>query len=87
MEPRGQVIQYHYIDQLEERMSLWNETRSVPVSRQMVWAAYKKVRSNHGSAGVDGVSMEAFDAHKSNTCTNCGTEWLQVATFPRQSER
>lgn len=46
-------------------MNLWNETKSVPISRQMVWAAYKKVRSNGESAGVDAVSMEEFDSKRS----------------------
>lgn len=45
-------------------MNLWNETKSVPISRQMVWSAYKKVRSNQGSAGVDQISMEAYDAQR-----------------------
>ena len=30
----------------------------------MVWEAYKKVRANKGSAGVDNVSMEEFDANR-----------------------
>ena len=30
----------------------------------MVWVAYKKVRANKGSAGVDAVSMEEFDANR-----------------------
>lgn len=30
----------------------------------MVWSAYKKVRANKGSAGVDSVSMEEFDANR-----------------------
>ena len=46
-------------------MTLWNETKSVPVSREMVWTAYKKVKANKGSAGVDSVSMEEFDANRS----------------------
>ena len=46
-------------------MTLWNETKSVPVSKEQVWDAYKKVRSNAGSAGVDGVSMEVYDANRS----------------------
>ena len=45
-------------------MNLWNETRTIPISRQMVWLAYKKVRANQGSAGVDSVSMEEFDANR-----------------------
>jgi len=33
-------------------MTLWNETKSVPVSKEQVWLAYKKVRSNNGKSGV-----------------------------------
>ncbi len=46
-------------------MNLWNETKSIPISRSMVWDAYQKVRSNKGSAGVDEISMEEFDANRS----------------------
>jgi len=46
-------------------MTLWDETKSVPISRHMVWQAYKKVKANKGSAGVDSVSMESFDADRS----------------------
>jgi len=37
------------------------ETKSVPITRQMVWEAYKKVKSNGGGAGVDHQSLSAFD--------------------------
>jgi group II intron reverse transcriptase/maturase len=46
-------------------MNLWGETKSVPISHQMVWEAYKKVRSNRGSAGIDHVSMVEYDNHRS----------------------
>ena len=46
-------------------MNLWNETKSIPISRQEVWEAYKKVRSNKGSAGIDKVSIEDYDANRS----------------------
>ena len=45
-------------------MNLWNETKSIPISRSMIWNAYKKVRSKKGSAGVDSISMETFDANR-----------------------
>ena len=45
-------------------MNLWNETKSIPISRQMVLEAYQKVRSNKGSAGIDAVSMQEFDANR-----------------------
>ena len=65
VERRGQVIQYHNMEQLAKRMTLWNETKSVPVSKEQVWLAYKKVRSNQGSAGIDQVSMDEYDANRS----------------------
>ncbi|KAA1241033.1 group II intron reverse transcriptase/maturase [Aquimarina sp. RZ0] len=47
-------------------MNLWNETKSIPISKAMIWLAYKRVRANKGSAGVDAISMEQFDARLSN---------------------
>jgi len=46
-------------------MNLWNETKSVPISHQMVWEAYKKVRTNGKSAGIDQISMDEFDVNRS----------------------
>jgi len=31
------------------------------IPKQAVWTAYQKVRANHGAAGIDEVSIEAFD--------------------------
>jgi RNA-directed DNA polymerase len=45
-------------------MNLWDETKSVPISRSMIWTAYQRVRSNQGSAGIDSVSMHQFDANR-----------------------
>ena len=46
-------------------MNLWDEAKSVPISRQMIWAAYKKVRANQGGAGLDQISMEEYEANRS----------------------
>lgn len=37
------------------------KTKSLPISKQMVWEAYKKVKANQGSSGVDKVNWELFD--------------------------
>ena len=29
------------------------ETKSIPITKEMVWEAYNKVKSNGGSAGID----------------------------------
>lgn len=63
-------------------MNLWNETKSIPISRQEVWQAYKKVRSNKGSAGVDAVSMEEYDANCSKHLYKLWNRMASGSYFP-----
>jgi group II intron reverse transcriptase/maturase len=37
------------------------ETKSVPVTKRMVWEAYKQVRANKGGAGADAVNIQTFE--------------------------
>lgn len=37
------------------------ETKSIPITRRMVWNAYKKVRSNKGAAGTDEETIEMYE--------------------------
>ena len=37
------------------------EAKPYAISKQVVWEAYQRVKANHGAAGVDGESMEAFE--------------------------
>ncbi len=41
------------------------QTKSIPITKMMVWDAYKKVKSNKGSAGVDQQTLEDFDKNRS----------------------
>ena len=79
---RGQVIQDHNMEQLTKRMNLWNETKSVPVSKEQVWLAYKKVRFNDGSAGVDQLSMDEFDANRSKHLYKLWNRMASGSYFP-----
>lgn len=63
-------------------MNLWNETKSIPVSRLMIWQAYKKVRANKGSAGVDSVSMKEFDANRSKHLYKLWNRMASGSYFP-----
>lgn len=63
-------------------MNLWNETKSVPVRRSMVWEAYKKVRSNQGSAGIDQISMDEFDADRSKHLYKLWNRLASGSYFP-----
>lgn len=38
------------------------KAKPLPISKSQVWLAYKKVKSNKGSSGVDNVSIQDFDA-------------------------
>ena len=38
-----------------------SETKPIPVSKRMVWEAYKKVKANKGAAGVDGENLKKFE--------------------------
>ena len=48
----------------------------------MVWQAYKKVRANKGSAGVDQISMEAFDANRSQHLYKLWNRMASGSYFP-----
>jgi group II intron reverse transcriptase/maturase len=39
------------------------ETKSIPIAKKMVMAAYKKVRSNKGAAGIDDETIEMYKEH------------------------
>lgn len=41
------------------------QTKSIPITKEMVWASYKKVKSNGGSAGIDHQSLSDFDKVRS----------------------
>lgn len=40
---------------------MMNETKSIPITKGMVREAYKRVKANRGSAGIDGVSIKKFE--------------------------
>lgn len=48
----------------------------------MVWEAYKKVRANKGSAGVDSISMEEFDANRGKHLYKLWNRMASGSYFP-----
>jgi len=45
-------------------MTLWNETKSVPITKEMVWEAYLQVKRKGKSAGVNELSMSQYDLQR-----------------------
>ena len=37
------------------------KARPIPISQEQVWKAYRRVKSNKGSAGIDGISLQKYE--------------------------
>jgi hypothetical protein len=48
------------------------ENKSFQIPKRLVWEAYQRVKANKGAAGVDGQSVEEFEADLKNTSTRSG---------------
>ena len=36
-------------------------TKSYEIDKHLIWNAYKRVKANRGSSGIDGVELEEYD--------------------------
>lgn len=63
-------------------MTLWNETKSVPISKDQVWSAYKRVRANKGGAGVDRISMPEYKVNCSKHLYKLWNRMASGSYFP-----
>ncbi len=61
---------------------LKTKSKHVPVTKEMVWTAYKKVRQNGGSAGVDGVNFKEFDENKETYLYKIWNRMASGSYFP-----
>jgi RNA-directed DNA polymerase len=58
------------------------ETKPYTISKQAVWEAYQKVKANHGAAGVDGQSIEAFETDLRNNLYKIWNRMSSGSYFP-----
>ncbi len=63
------------------------QTKSIPITKTMVWEAYQKVRSNKGSAGVDGRSLAAYDGNRSKELYKLWNRMASGSYFPPPVKR
>ena len=58
-------------------------TKSIPISKQMVYDAWKQVRENRGSAGIDGCSIKEFEEDLSNNLYKLWNRLTSGSYFPQ----
>ena len=59
-----------------------SESRPFDISKQLVWAAYQKVRSNKGAAGIDGQSLADFEQDERNNLYKIWNRMSSGSYFP-----
>ena len=62
-------------------------TKSIPITKEMVWAAYKQVRSNGGSAGVDNMSLSDLEQNRSKLLYKLWNRLSSGSYFPSAVKR
>jgi len=58
------------------------ETKSQPITKVMVWQAYKKVKQNRGSAGIDNMSLSYLEQNKSRELYKLWNRLTSGSYFP-----
>jgi len=67
---------------------IFNEqTKSIPITKMVVWEAYKKVKSNKGSAGVDQQTLDDFDKVRSKALYKIWNRLTSGSYFPPEVKR
>lgn len=79
VERRAEVVQLELAFEtlVNQRRRKPEPTRGIPITKQMVWSAYKKVRSNKGSAGIDNQSLVEY---KENLEDNLYKLWNRMSS-------
>ena len=57
-------------------------TKPFDIPKRLVWEAYQRVRSNKGSAGVDGQSIELFDRERDKNLYKIWNRMSSGSYFP-----
>jgi RNA-directed DNA polymerase len=63
------------------------ETKSNPITKMMVWEAYKEVKSNKGSAGIDRQTLGDFEKVRSKELYKIWNRLASGSYFPALIKR
>lgn len=77
LERRGDIVQSGGVSQPRSGRSSCSQTKPLSITKRQVFEAYKKVKANRGSAGIDRESLEDFEADLSN---NLYKLWNRMAS-------
>ena len=58
------------------------QTKSFPITKRMVWEAWKQVKANKGRGGVDGVTLRDFEANLENNLYKLWNRMASGRYFP-----
>ena len=58
-------------------------TKSIPISKEMVYEAWKQIRGNGGSAGIDGKSLKDFEEDLQNNLFKLWNRLTSGSYFPQ----
>ena len=61
----------------------YDETKSQPINRWMVWEAYGKVKANKGSAGIDNMDWEYLEEHQYTELYKLWNRLTSGSYFPK----
>ena len=81
MERRGCIDRLYLMvnQQWEEPL---NKARPFGISKRLVWEAFKRVKANHGAAGVDGESIAEFEKKLKNNLYRLWNRMSSGSYFP-----
>ena len=82
LERRDGIVQSGRMGQPSVGMSSCCETKSFSITKRQVFDAYKKVKANRGSAGIDRQSLEDFNADLSRNLYKLWNRMASGSYFP-----
>ena len=86
MERRAKHVRFQNNKQ-PQGMIDYEETKSQPISRMMVWQAYWNVKANKGSSGIDDMDWEYLDKHRSAELYKLWNRLTSGSYFPQAVKR
>ncbi len=86
LDQRGRVVQPRF-EANRQREELRAEAKPFDISKREVWEAFKKVRANQGTAGVDGQSIADFEVDLTNNLYKLWNRLSSGSYFPSPVQR